>query len=308
MAASDGRTLRVRKSPSGRPHETLEVRDGESGLAGECIAFSHDSRYLASSCRGESAVRVFDTSTWDEIATHPLDSGKITAIAFSRDGNELAVGTSTSKIELCTVPGGARRVLRKARSAESSEAQPILYLFYGASDRTLLANAGRDVIEIDRAQGDVLWSRSEERVLAVSRDARSIVSVSLAAGLPRILELTGGSEPKIACTIHDPAAPSEAESAAFAPDGTWLAVGFGRTFLGAHWQELEFYRLTPVKSDNTKSNAEAETLHAEPIRSLRAGQPRRITISPDGSLMCLCTVPIAGVYEMSYLLKADDLR
>lgn len=306
MASSDGRTLRVRKSPSGRPHETFDVREAQ-GDGGTSVSFSPDSRWLAASVNGDTAVKVFDTADWKEHANYLVDSGRVGAIAFSSDGAELAIGTSSSMIELLNLAGGGRRVLRKARGATAQDSTAISFLAYGAGDRTLLANAGGDVISIDRAQGDVLWSRPEERVLALAPDGRRLIAVSIETGLARLYDLTTSNEPGLLCTIHDPAAPSVAETAVFAADGAWIGVGFARHFVGTHWQELEFYRLTPESGGNTASGGAGEKLRAEQIRSLRAGEPRRMTVSPDGKLLCLCTVPIAAIYELGYLLPKDRL-
>jgi hypothetical protein len=97
--------------------------------------------------------------------------------------------------------------------------------------------------------------------------------------------------------------------------------------LGANWQSLLFFRLEPVKPAATHAPTPAavqtpapaapstapgaaapETWHAERIRSLSAGEPRRITISPDGKLLCLCIVPIAALYDVSMLLSESDLH
>jgi WD40 repeat protein len=307
MASSNGRRLRVRESPSGRPHETLEIWNSGDANTGTSLAFSPDGRWLASSARGDSAVMVFDTAEWKEHAKYLLELGRVGAIAFSRDGSELAIGSTSSMIELCTVASGARRVLRKPHTRADQQPAPISFLAYGDGDRTLLANAGGDVIDIDRAQGDILWSRSEERILAVSADAQRLISVSTVTGLPLLVGVSGDSEPAVLCTIHDPAAPSVASSAVFAADGSWIGVGFRRDFLGTNWQELEFYRVLPASLGKATADGAGETMRAEQIRSLRAGEPRRITVSPDGKLLCLCLIPIAGIYELGYLLPRRDM-
>ena len=311
FAASNGRTLCVRQSPSGRTHETLDLRDDAGGAAGAAIAFSPDGRWLASSCKGETAVKVFDTRDWKEHAMFLFTPERVGAIALSSDGSELAVGTSTSRIALCALESGAQRTLRKSRAGTTLDAAPITFLGYGSGDRTLLATAGDDAIGIDRASGDVLWSRADEHLLAVARDAHRVIIASSKSGLAQLLELgesPASDEPIVACTLHDPAGPGAALGAVFAPDDAWIGIAYARHFIGANWQELEFFRLTPNKLAKGTSAASGEKLEARAIRSLRAGEPRRMTISSDGKLLCLCTVPIAAVYETSRLLSAEDLR
>ena len=62
------------------------------------------------------------------------------------------------------------------------------------------------------------------------------------------------------------------------------------------------------RGTRTGRPAPAETWHAERIRTLSAGEPRRITMSPDGKLLCLCILPIAALYDVSMLLSDSDLR
>jgi hypothetical protein len=358
FAASNGRTLRVRECPSGRSHETLELRKDADGAGGAAIVFSPDGRWLAATCKDETAVKVFDTRDWSERALFLFAPEHVGAIAIASDGSEIAIGTSTSRIALCTIETGAQRVLRKSRAAATQDAAPITFVAYGTADRMLLATAGEDVLGIDRASGDALWSRPEERVLEVARDARRFITASTKSGIAQLLD-TGASiesgEPNLLCTFHDPAGPGTAANAVFDPHDDWIGIAYLRHFLGANWQELEFFRVTPrpgakpgasatdrpgasatdksgasateksgglaaesagasatakpAASANDRAGAPAtETFEARPIRSLRAGEPRRITISVDGKLLCLCTLPIAAIYETNRLLSEAELR
>jgi hypothetical protein len=308
LAASDGRVLRVRKSPSGRPIESIEVREGASQPSGTCIAYSPDGRWLACSCKGELAVKLVDTRDWKEKATYSTEPERVGALTFSNDSSEMALGTAASRIELVTLDGGARRVLRKSLAGTSRDPAPITFLAYGQADRELLANAGADAIAIDRAQGDVLWSRGAEQLLAVARDARRVVSASSKTGVAVLLDVAGAAEPSIACTFQDPAGPGAATHAVFAPDDAWIGVCYTRHFAGTNWQDLEFFRVTADKLRKPASPGAGENLLARHIRGLRAGEPRRVSISPDGKLLCLCTVPIAGIYEVNRLISESDLR
>ena len=304
IASSNGRTLRVRASPSGRTLKTLDLAGGRGGAV---IAFAPGGRWLAASCMGDTAVEVFDTRDWSERALFLFGPERVGAIALSGDGAEIAVGTDTSRIALCTIETGAQRILRKPRALSSEEPTAMSFLAYGDRDRVLFATAGDETIGIDRALGDVLWSRAEERALAVSSDARRLVTRSTRTGAARIIETAERGEPAVACTLHDPAGPGSALTAAFAPDQSWIAIGYSRHFLGANWQELEFFRLTPTKAAKPGSSDAAETLAARSIRGLSAGEPRRIAVSPDGKLLGLCTTPTAGIYALDLLITRDEL-
>ena len=328
LASSDGRSLEVRKSPSGRPQEKLALRDGVDGRTGACIAFSPDGRWLASSCRGETGVKIFERGAWNERRAETFGGEIVTAIAFANDSSELAVGTSASRVELVAPAGGARRVLRKPRTGEE-RGEGASFLAYEPGDARILAAIGTgDVVAIDRAQGDVMWSRAAERVLAVSNDGKRMLTASRANGEARLFEL-GAGEPLLLCKIPDPDGNGVALNGVFAPGGAWLGVSYSRSFLGANWQSLVFLRVEPVKSavepvkpavapappparapsrSGVPPPAPAETWHAERIRTLSAGEPRRITMSPDGKLLCLCILPIAALYDVSMLLSDSDLR
>jgi hypothetical protein len=246
FASSDGRSLQVRQSPSGRPEEKLGLRDDVAGHTGACIAFSPDGRWLASSCRGETGVKIFERDSWKERSPVTLGGELVTAIAFAGDSSELAVGTSASRIELCVLADGARRVLRKPARASDEHGEGLSFLAYVEGDQSLLAATGAgDVVAIDRAQGDVMWSRADERVLALARDGRRALTASRANGEARLLEL-GAGEPALVCKLPDPDGNGVALAGVFAPDGAWLGVSYSRHLLGANWQSLEFFRIEPM--------------------------------------------------------------
>jgi hypothetical protein len=319
LASSDGRSLHVRQSPSGRPEEKLALRDDVGGRTGACIAFSPDGRWLVSSCCGETGVKIFERASWKERSTVTFGGELVTSIAFAGDSSELAVGTSASRIELFALADGARRVLRKPARASDARGEGLSFLAYVDGDKTLLAAIGAgDVVAIDRAQGDVMWSRADERVLALARDGRRALTASRANGEARLLEL-GAGEPVLLCKLPDPDGNGVALTGVFAPDGAWLGVSYSRHLLGANWQSLEFFRIEPMHAAATRAapatatpsatvTAATETWRGERIRSLSAGEPQRITMSPDGKLLCLCIVPTAALYDVRMLLSDSDLR
>jgi serine/threonine protein kinase len=64
----------------------------------KCVAFSPDSRLLASGCI-DGTVTLLDTSTWREVHLPPHD-GHVGGLAFSRDGRHLATGGWDGKVNL----------------------------------------------------------------------------------------------------------------------------------------------------------------------------------------------------------------
>ncbi|MFO1458072.1 MAG: protein kinase [Verrucomicrobiota bacterium] len=64
-----------------------------------CVSFSPDGTLLAAACRGQN-LQLFDTSTWQRIATFEGHDSEVYWVAFSPDNRVLASGSKDRKIKL----------------------------------------------------------------------------------------------------------------------------------------------------------------------------------------------------------------
>jgi WD40 repeat protein/serine/threonine protein kinase len=100
------------------------------------LAFSADGHWLATSGRDE--VRVFDTSSWRQVAT--VGGPRVRSLGFDPSGPRLAVGTNDGVAAIWEIPSGRRvRGLRDAGASVDAVAF--------SHDGTLVAAASRDGME-----------------------------------------------------------------------------------------------------------------------------------------------------------------
>jgi WD40 repeat protein len=80
--------------------------DGRAALS---IAFSHDGRFLAAGTELPSIITIWDSSTGEDLMTLPgYEANRIFQLAFSPDGNLLAVGNNGGLLEVWQLPDGLR--------------------------------------------------------------------------------------------------------------------------------------------------------------------------------------------------------
>jgi WD40 repeat protein len=71
------------------------------------LAFSPDGSRLATGCEG-GIIKLWETESWNEVASLRSEGWGILSLAFSPDGRSLAVGTSSyvagNEIQVLTAP------------------------------------------------------------------------------------------------------------------------------------------------------------------------------------------------------------
>ncbi len=183
------------------------------------VAFDRDSRFLATA-NAMGPVTLHDLAARE---SRPLcDLERVTTgaacLAFSADGNALAVGQQDGEISLWNRPSG------KNRSKLAGHTNFVAALVYAPGGDLLASSAGDGSTRIwDLATMRELWRMSYQgptRIsLAFSRDARLLFLGDPSSPLVRVWDLTTGIE---RAALRGPAGVVVAVAAS--PDGTTLAA------------------------------------------------------------------------------------
>jgi len=64
------------------------------------LAFSTDSRRLATASEGDEAIRLWDVATWQPLITLERKGATISQLAFTPDGNEIAAVNGQAEAEI----------------------------------------------------------------------------------------------------------------------------------------------------------------------------------------------------------------
>lgn len=213
--------------------ETLLALKGfpEMGLSRDVnsTCFSPDGKVIATTCRGDSAIRLWDTTSGKEARSIPL-AGDAFSIAFSPDGKTLAVGVLSGlghdRIRLFDPATGNERIL----SNRMDKVHEVRFL---ADGKTLASTSADKTFR--------LWQPAEGKVIrvvalgrtpqAMSPDGSVVASrlerepTRLGTGRPvreEIVELCDTSNGKVRHQLkHD----AHVAQVAWSPDGALVAVG-----------------------------------------------------------------------------------
>jgi len=154
--------------------EIAQVR--HEATKGAALAFSRDSRWLATTC-GDN-VRVLDTTTWKPIAL--LDAKSVRSLTFDPTGSHLAIGNSTGEISMWSIPSGVRNRLLV------STGEPIGRLVFSPDGVFVAAAAvirgGSGAVAIWRTASGELQMRSHLRRGSTALEFNSASTQLLAAG------------------------------------------------------------------------------------------------------------------------------
>ena len=71
------------------------------------LAFSPDSRRLATACEGGEAINLWDVATWQELVAWELPGESVVQIAFTTDGSALVAENDKGEVLSWRVPSFA---------------------------------------------------------------------------------------------------------------------------------------------------------------------------------------------------------
>jgi WD40 repeat protein len=191
---------------------TLHAHDGSL----LCAAVSPDDRFLVTGDR-HGAVKVWDLTTKDLVASLPAHTNEVQRAAFSPDGHTLATCSSDATVRLWDVATWTERARLRGHLAS------VLAIAF-SPDGKWLASAGRGehiaLWELPQGRFARLWLAHSKVVhdLAFTPDSRRLVSAGQDRRV-RVWEVAAGVQQ------HECNCPADLLSLALSPDGKVVAAG-----------------------------------------------------------------------------------
>ena len=259
-------------SPDGRtlaavlPARRIDRWDVASGrklpaLVGEsayinCVAFSPDGRTLAAGGHNGGTIKRWDSASGGELRSLSGQTDILGSVVFSPDGHTIASGYHHQGTVLWDAASG--RPLRPASGGSASG------LVFSSDGNALVGSTDKGVTFWDTASGRELGTVGGEywSAMAYAPDGRTLALGSsdyAARNVLRIWDLDNGQELGTLDANTD-----GVRTAAFSPDGKWLATGGGDR---------------AVKLWDMSSGKAVRTLSGHPL------QVNSVAFSPDGQIL-----------------------
>lgn len=245
--------------PGAAPAEPLALK-GHKGWVGG-VAFAPDGSTIATAS-ADNTVRFWDSATGKELATLDAHSDIVTAVAFSKDGKSFATASFDGTAKVWNT------AKRQLTHTFRSERGALLTVAFNPNGRALAAGgiAGSvrvwELDEKDESAGRVMRVHgSWVNAVAFRPDGEGVASVSSDNEIrfnPSIGKLVI-LRPKLA----------EVRSAAYAPDGKWLATGTR-------------YGLTKVWDNNGDEVAALKNKHGGDVWSVAFSHDGKALAVADG--------------------------
>jgi WD40 repeat protein len=249
LTGSAGSVLSLAISPDGRylaysgSDSTVRVYDVEDGLeqvafrghtaAVEGICFSPDGQRLASVCPGQGAVKVWDLTRHPERGTFARTGPgpDVEALAFREGGKYLVSVTAAGKLQTWDAATGVLEDERALPTASAMVSPAVLASFDPAAKR-LAARAREDprlVKAWDVRTGAELFTFRGHSLPVVcvrfSRDGRRLATCACEPARPNPSHEVRVWDAETGLPVFRLAGRGRVLSAAFSPDGRWLALG-----------------------------------------------------------------------------------
>ena len=225
------------------------------------VAFSADGRTLASVAFNGEVVRLSDPDTGAEKKI--LDTGRISSLTFSPDGNTLATGGRNRLLQLWDVTSGERKTVL------SGHAPGIHTIAFSPDGKTLVSGGGSQLLVWDAGTGvqtgEITGHLPNGWRIAFTPDGRTLASI----GDRPTVHLWDVANGQHKATLMGARIDDWVSSIAFNPDGSTLAGGSG-------WHiwlwDVENRHLEAVVKGFTGS-------------SVSGGGIRSVAFSPDGRFL-----------------------
>jgi len=216
-----------------------------------CLSVSPDGQYLVVGTSVGTAL-IFETESWQAVATLTGHTSEIRAVAFDRTGRIVATGSEDSLVKLWEVPLGrfVRTIaaLRSVRDLSFSPTSSSLAVGSTAGVEVFDASSGAYLTKISDARGSTIVFSPNGSLLAGELRGRSGIGLWDIVSWGRVGRLREGRE------ISD---------IAFSPDGQFIAsCEYDDSWVSVH-------------------NVSTQTL----VINIDAGHTSSLAYSPDGRLL-----------------------
>ncbi len=189
------------------------------------VAFTPDGKRVVSAGK-DATIRLWDTTTGEQLSTLQGHEGRIDGLAVSPDGSSIASAGSDAKVRLWNAKSGdVLHTISGHQGAVNGLA------FSPTGDRIASASADKSIKVWDTMSGEEMYTVTGHTAsvegVAFSPDGKQLASTSSGEKTIRIWDSRTGNQIKV---VHHPYA--EVRHLAFSPDGTRLAsVTYGSYLL-----------------------------------------------------------------------------
>jgi WD40 repeat protein/serine/threonine protein kinase len=267
--------VRVFEAATGREAFSCKYRDGWVTHA----VFSPDGKRLAA-CGGRG-IQLWDVATRQAVATWPSPSKLGFFLAYSPDGNRLAVGTVEGSVELWDTPTGQKAGTFNGHAGG-------VYMVAFSPDGTRLASAGHDgtvrLWDTTGRRDTVTISTGEaSNVMALSPDGRTVFNLPSGVKAVRFWDATTGEPRGEAIPISQEPYPSSCYG--------WTADG-KRLFFAEPGKQIKVFDALTGKVVRTLSGA--------------ADNQGVLAVNPDGKWCAHCAP--SGAIKLRDAQTGAELR
>ena len=129
--------------------EIAKVSITDSGIY--ALAFSPDGKQIVSA-DGENQLKIWDSSTGEELATRLAHSAAVSSVAFSPDGKTLIAGGADHRIRVWAISDSAAEGTNTLRHSRFAHEGIILHLAWSPNGNTLLSTPSKQTAKLWDAQ------------------------------------------------------------------------------------------------------------------------------------------------------------